>query len=85
MFGSVRNGKEKWYPMTFKKSNRFISPTSIVRHINVSATLNWSLRKEGNVLFNDELITFYLLLYGVGHNMVKDHTDSERGNPLLPL
>ena len=40
-------------------------------------------RKEGNVLFNDALITFYLRLYGVRH-MVKDHSDSERGNPLLP-
>ena len=26
---------------------------------------------------------FILRLYGVGH-MVKDHADSERGNPLLP-
>ena len=34
-------------------------------------------RKEGNVLFNDELNTFYLRLYGVRH-MVKDHSDSER-------
>ena len=34
-----------------------------------------------NVLFNDALNTFYLRLYGVGH-MVKDHSDSERGNPL---
>ena len=33
-------------------------------------------RKEGNVLFNDALNTFYLRLYGVGH-MVKDHSDSE--------
>ena len=33
-------------------------------------------RKEGNVLFNEELNTFYLLLYGVTH-MVKDHSDSE--------
>ena len=40
-------------------------------------------RKEGNVLFNDALNTFYLLLYGVGH-MVKDHSDSERGNRLPP-
>ena len=40
-------------------------------------------RKEGNVLFNDTLNTFYLRLYGVRH-MVKDHSDSERGNPLLP-
>ena len=30
-------------------------------------------RKEGNILFNDALNTFYLRLYGVRH-MVKDHT-----------
>ena len=39
--------------------------------------------RKGNVLFNDALNTFYLRLYGVGH-MVKDHSDSERGNPLSP-
>ena len=38
---------------------------------------------EGNVLFNDALNTFYLRLYGVTH-MVKDDSDSERGNPLPP-
>ena len=35
-------------------------------------------RKEENVLFHDELNTFYLRLYGVIH-MVKDYSDSERG------
>ena len=39
--------------------------------------------RERNVLFNDALNTFYLRLYGVRH-MVKDHSDSERGNPLSP-
>ena len=39
--------------------------------------------RERNVLFNDALNTFYLQLYGVRH-MVKDHSDSEKGNP-LPL
>ena len=39
--------------------------------------------QEGNVLFNDALNTFYLRLIGVGH-MVKDHSGSERGNPLPP-
>ena len=39
--------------------------------------------KEGNVLFNDALNTFNLWLYGVTY-MVKDHSDSERGNPLPP-
>ena len=38
---------------------------------------------ERNVLFNDALNTFYLRLYGVRH-MVKDHYDSEKGNPLPP-
>ena len=41
------------------------------------------MTRERNVLFNDALNTFYLRLYGVGH-MVKDHSDSEKGNPLPP-
>ena len=41
-------------------------------------------RKEGNVLFNDALNTFYLRSYGV-RNMVKDHGDSQIWNPLLIL
>ena len=36
--------------------------------------------KEGNVVFNDALNTFYLRLYGVRH-MAKVPSDSERGNP----
>ena len=47
---------------------------------NVSLTLydvEW--KKEKVLLFNDVLNTFYLRLYGVGH-MVKDRSDSERGN-----
>ena len=40
-------------------------------------------RKEGNVLFNDALNTFYSRLYGVRH-MVKDHSYNERGNTLPP-
>ena len=39
--------------------------------------------RERNVLFNDALNTFYLWLYGVRH-MVKDHSDSEKGNLLPP-
>ena len=39
--------------------------------------------KERNVLFNDVLNTFYLRLYGI-MLMVKDHSDSERGNSLPP-
>ena len=47
----------------------------------ITGTHVWG-RKEGNILFNDALNTFYLRLYGVRH-MVKDHSDSERGNLLL--
>ena len=50
--------------------------------MNQHRTYNYK-KKEGNVLFNDALNTFYLRLYGVGH-MVKDHSDSEMGNPLPP-
>ena len=39
------------------------------------------VRKEGKFVFNDAQNTFYLRLYGVRH-MVKDHSDSEKGNPL---
>ena len=42
-----------------------------------------SRRKEGIVLFNDALNTFYLWLYGIIH-MVKYHSDSEKGNLLPP-
>ena len=38
---------------------------------------------EGNALFNDTLNTFYLRLHGVEH-MVKDHSESERGNSPPP-
>ena len=41
------------------------------------------MERKGNVLFNDALNTFYLWLYGIRH-MVKNHSDSERGNLLLP-
>ena len=43
----------------------------------------WIYERERNVLFNDTLNTSYLRLYGVRH-IVKDHSDSEKGNPLLP-
>ena len=41
-------------------------------------------RQEGNIfLLTTHSTHFILRLYGVGH-MVKDHSDSERGNPLPP-
>ena len=52
---------------------------SVVAHF----PLSHGRERERNVLFEDALNTFYLRLYGVRH-MVKDHSDSEKGNPLPP-
>ena len=41
-------------------------------------------KKKGKVTFNDALNTFYLQFYGI-KLMVKNYSDSERGNPLLSL
>ena len=60
-----------------------ISHREVIRYLGLRGLTYKEGRKEGNVLFNDALNTFYLRLYGVGH-MVKDHSDSERGNPLPP-
>ena len=51
---------------------------------DLGVSLNiYSFILEGNVIFNDVPNTFYLRIYGVRH-MVKDHSDSEKGNPLPP-
>ena len=55
------------------------SPTSACQ----ASSTRQAGRRERNVSFNDALNIFYLRLYGVRH-MVKDHSDSERGNPLPP-
>ena len=55
----------------------------IVNFCGIHMTHDQEGRKEGTVLFNDTLNTFYLRLYGIRH-MVEDHSDSERGNLLPP-
>ena len=40
-------------------------------------TVPFNNTKEGNILLNNSLNTFYLWLYGMTL-MVKDHSDSER-------
>ena len=41
-------------------------------------TVTIRFKTEGRkYLFNDALNTLYLRLYGVRHNMVKDHSDNE--------
>ena len=49
----------------------------------VAVTCEERLGRKEIVLFNDALNTFLIWLYVVGH-MVKDHSDSERENPLPP-
>ena len=58
-------------------------PLSLNAIIATRLAYPWLFANEGNVLINDALNTFYLLLYGVRH-MVKDHSDSERENTLPP-
>ena len=65
----------------FTLCGRWTSAPSVRCETRTSST--WYVVKEGNVLFNDAFNTFYLPLYGVRH-MVKDHSDSGRGNLLLP-
>ena len=66
-----------------KQSLNFIYLELIITKYYLFIYLQYVGRKEGNVLFNDTLNTFYLRLYGVRH-MVKDHSVSERGIPLPP-
>ena len=56
---------------------------SIIHHGPIELFVVITRERERHVLFNDALNTFYLRLYGVRH-MVKDHSDSEKGNPLPP-
>ena len=74
------------YIFTFMIYMYLYSPVAIIIIISVLYNVHNvpnSYRKEGNVLFNDALNTFYIRLYGVRH-MVEDHSDNERGNPLPP-
>ena len=65
------------YPCCQQKTIRF-DPTQLNK-VRVCVCVCVSvLGKEGNVLFNYAHNTFYLRLYGIRH-VVKDHSDSERG------
>ena len=58
----------------------FINIGSYLCRLLLNIEFSWGFF---NFLFNDALNTFYLWLYGIRH-MVKDHSDSEKGNPLPP-
>ena len=72
----------EWLPLEeiWKQADYITVHTPLVAQTRRKCNL---LQRERNVLFNDALNTFYLRLYGVRH-MVKDHSDSEKGNPLPP-
>ena len=77
--GSIRR------PISHNKSKPHRLPLSMlgILYVSCQETRERERERERNVLFNDALNTFYLRLYGVRH-MVKDHSDSEKGNPLPP-
>ena len=55
------------------------------RSVLVYGTLNIKMKKEEEMFYLTTHSTqFILWLYGIGH-MVKDHSNNERENPLLPL
>ena len=68
--------KYNWFRTILKLCNNHNN--SVVTGDNTNC-----FKKEGNVLFNDALTTFYLRLYGIRH-MVKNHSDREKGNLLPP-
>ena len=72
-----------FYLLKIMHSTHFLLKIILASEIFLHRTTEWLTfgRKEGNVLFNDTLKTFYSWLYGVRH-MVKNH--SERGILLLP-
>ena len=76
----------QWVSVFCKLLVREESVVALHLYIGPLKHLFWvgaGIGRERNVLFNDALNTFYLRLYGVRH-MVKDHSDSEKGNPLPP-
>ena len=72
-----------WHTGSLRSILLFFFLFSISFFFVYRASLNTQIRKERNVLFNDALNTFYLWLYRIRH-MLKDHSDSERGNLIPP-
>ena len=87
---AVLSNLQLWFFKVHHPTDRTAHTTAFVTPVmekelnrpTMEGSVQW--RKEGNVLFNDALNTFYLRLYGVRH-MVKDHSDSKRGNRCLHI
>ena len=77
--GETKRSQESW--KCHLRSKYYKNVYTLLVHEDIF--LKQIVERERNVLFNDTLNIFYLRLYGVRH-MVKDHSDSERGNPLPP-
>ena len=77
---NINNINKTW---RMNKSRGMLLIMSVRRLFEIARLAHILFWEEGKDLFNDAVNTFYLRLYGVGH-MVKDHSDSERGNPLPP-
>ena len=83
----TQDGGVKWKEGRKKRNvlfNNALHHQAVVKRmhygiITVNRNVLSASLKEGNVLFNNALNTFYLRLYGVKH-MVEDHSDSNRGN-----
>ena len=72
--------------VNYRKYIAQTTPARGERKIKVSWLVTRNMRGHGKgkeMLYLTTHSTYYLRLYGVGH-MVKDHSDSERGNPLPP-
>ena len=72
-----------WCPVSLRSTPVSETSSRLMSDADITLKKNFFTGNEGYVLFNDPLNTFYLRLYGVRH-IVKDHSDSEIGNPLLP-
>ena len=80
-FEALKKAKQRFALLTQQQDRQAV--VNQRRGIQVIARFLVLREREKNVLFNDALNTFYLRLYGVRH-MVKDHSDSEKGNRLPP-
>ena len=69
----------QYHILSVFRPNRIARAHTQLGRNRILGTVN---RKE--FLFNDTLNTFCLRLYGVGH-MLKNHSENQRGNPLLPF
>ena len=85
IYRTMNNSKSMCYGKALTLQSIMLGPVErqFSRHIAKIKVLTWHTRKEGNVLFNNALNTFYLRLYGVGH-IIKNHSDCESGNPMPP-